>query len=230
MIGTSEHPSGGTEESMPRLVRATWRAGEPGHPGGELLPERAQVAGTRRRLYETALVLFGERGYHAVSVRDITGGVGVQASSLYAHVKSKQQLLVDLLTLGHEEHRDWLRRSMLEVGSEPVDQIQALTRAHVVVHARYPLLTRVCNRELGALAEDSRGPVLSIRLDAERLFFDVIERGQRLGAFAAGDPMLAVAAIGAMGIRVSEWWHPDLGIDVETLAETYARFAQRLVT
>jgi hypothetical protein len=57
-----------------------------------------------------------------------------------------------------------------------------------------------------------------------------VERGQRLGVFADGDPMLAVAAIGAMGIRVSEWWHPDLGISVEAVADTYAKFAVRLVT
>jgi AcrR family transcriptional regulator len=215
---------------LPRLARATWRAGEPGQLVGELLPERAQVEGTLRRIYESALLLFGQRGYHAVSVRDITREVGVQASSLYAHVKSKEQVLADLLTLGHEEHRDCLRAALLEAGSEPAEQITALTRAHVGVHARYPLLTRVCNRELGALSDDSRERVMSTRLDAERLFFDVVERGRRLGAFADTDPMLAVAAIGAMGIRVSEWWHPDLGLSVDDVAETYARFAVRMLT
>lgn len=230
MIGASQRGLRSPDGSVSRLVRATWRAGEPGQPTGELLPQRAQVQGTLRRIYETALLLFGERGYHAVSVRDITKGVGVQASSLYAHVKSKQQLLGDLLALGHEEHRDCLRAAMLEAGSEPADQIKALTRAHVAVHASYPLLTRVCNRELGALSEDRRERVLTIRLDAERLFFDVVERGQRLGAFTETDPMLVVAAIGAMGIRVAEWWHPDLGISVDTVADTYADFALRLVT
>jgi hypothetical protein len=118
---------------------------------------------------------------------------------------------------------------LLEAGSEPAEQIAALTRSHVRVHATYPLLTRVCNRELGSLREDQRREVLAIRLDSERLFLDVIERGQRLGAFHAADAMLAVAAIGAMGMRVAEWWHPDLGISVEALAGTYADFAIKLL-
>jgi len=42
--------------------------------------------------------------------------------------------------------------------------------------------------------------------------------------------MLAVAAIGAMGIRIAEWWHPQLDIDIDTVAETYATFAVRLLS
>jgi AcrR family transcriptional regulator len=214
-----------------RLAQVTQRAGAPASGStGPLLPVRAQSSGTLRRLYEVALVRFAERGFHAVSVRDLTRELGLQASSLYSHVSSKQQLLGDLIRLGHEEHRDQLRLAMLEASAEPADQIAALTRAHVRVHATYPLLTRVCNRELGALQDQQRQEILAIRLDAERLFLDVIERGRRLGAFTAPDTMLAVAAIGAMGMRVSEWWHPDVGVTVDEVADTYADFAVKLVS
>jgi len=215
-----------------QLAQVTWRVAEPWTPtpGTPLLPPRATASGTLRRILETSLVLFGQRGYHAVSVRDITRSVGLHASSLYAHFASKAQLLTELIRIGHEEHRALLRLSLLEAGSDPADQLAALTRAHVGLHTTYPLLARLCNRELSALPDDSRAEVLAIRLDAERMFFEVIERGQRLGAFTDVEPMLAVAAIGAMGIRLAEWWHPDLGLRVETVADTYARFAVALVT
>lgn len=226
----SESAATAVDPEVSRLARVTERAGAPlPSAAAGLLPNRSQATGTRRRLYEAALVQFGERGFHAVSVRDLTRELGLQASSLYAHVASKQDLLADLIRLGHEEHRDQLRLALLEAGSEPAEQISALTRAHVRVHATYPLLTRVCNRELGSLREDQRGEVLAIRLDSERLFLDVIERGQRLGAFHAPDAMLAVAAIGAMGIRVAEWWHPDVGVSIDDLSETYAEFAVKLL-
>ena len=200
------------------------------HAGpGALLPARAVLEGTARRIHETALVLFGQRGYHAVSVRDIAAEVGVKPSSIYAHVPSKQQLLTALVRAGHEEHRDALRASMLDDGSGPDDQLRALTRAHVLVHATYPTLTRVCNRELGSLGDEDRSEVMTIRLDAERMFLDVIERGQRMGEFGDTDPVLAVAAIGAMGMRVADWWHPEVGVEAEAVAETYAGFALRLV-
>jgi AcrR family transcriptional regulator len=215
-----------------RLARVTEQAatGLETWAGEQLLPPRVLTEGTLRRLYETALVLFGQRGFHAVSVRDLTSALGLQASTLYAHVSSKQDLLADLVRIGHEEHRDTLRLSLLEAGSDPREQIATLTRAHVRVHATYPLLTRVCNRELAAVPDARRDEIVAVRLEAERLFFDVVERGQRLGAFSAVDPMLAVAAIGAMGIRIAEWWHPQLDIDIETVAETYATFAVRLLS
>jgi hypothetical protein len=92
------------------------------------------------------------------------------------------------------------------------------------------LLTRLCNREIGALREADKADVLAIRFEANRLLLDVVERGQQLGAFRPGDPMLAVAAIGAMGIRVAEWWHPEVGVTSEEVEETYAGFAVKLLT
>jgi len=212
-----------------RLARVTEQASAHAADIGAKLPPRAQAEGTLRRLHETALLQFGERGFHAVSVRDLTGALGLQPSALYAHLPSKQHLLADLIRIGHEEHRDQLRLALLECGNDPFDQVDALTRAHVRLHATYPLLTRLCNRELGALRDEHKTEVLAIRFEANRLFLDVIERGQRLGSFASNDPMLVVAAIGAMGIRVAEWWRSDIGIDVDDVAETYADFARKLV-
>lgn len=187
------------------------------------------MTGTRRRVYEAALVLFAQRGYHGVSVREIAAEVGVRASSVYAHVPSKQHLLTDLVRLGHEEHRDRLHRALLDAGSDPGDQIKALARAHVFLHATFPLLARVCNRELGSIAEEHRADVMAVRVDAERLFLQVIDRGRQLGAFRPESAVLAVAAIGAMGIRVAEWWHPDLGLPAEMVADAYAEFALRML-
>lgn len=194
------------------------------------LPPRFAGTGTRLRLYETGLRLFAQRGYHAVSVRDLVRELDLQASSFYAHVPSKQQLLADLIRIGHEEHRDALRRALLEAGAPPIAQVEALTRAHVLFHCAHSLLARVCNRELGSLDDDVRAPILTVRVEAEKLFDEVIERGQELGVFAPVDPLLAVAAIGAMGIRVAEWWHAGLDVTADEVADTYAGFAVRLLT
>jgi AcrR family transcriptional regulator len=220
------------QDGTPQLARLTFEQPRASDVAVDspLLPARVSTTGTRRRLYETALRQFGERGYHAVSVRDLVGELGLQASTLYSHVASKQHLLADLIRIGHEEHRDTLRLALLDAGSEPDDQVKVLVRAHVRFHCAYPLLARVCNRELGSLDDEQRTEILAIRLDAERLFFDVIERGHRLGAFQTSEPVLAVAAIGAMGIRVAEWWQPTLGYTEDQVADTYAEFAVRLLS
>ncbi len=68
-----------------------------------LLPPRPDLGGARLRLFEAALQLFGERGYDAVSVRDLMGALGQQPGALYGHVPSKQHLLYELTCIGHEE-------------------------------------------------------------------------------------------------------------------------------
>lgn len=58
---------------------------------------------TKEKLFETAIDLFAQKGYSSVSVRDITGKVGVKESSLYNHFKSKDDLLNTILEMFHNE-------------------------------------------------------------------------------------------------------------------------------
>jgi AcrR family transcriptional regulator len=201
---------------------------QPAQSSPSLLPPRATADGTHRRLLEEALLLFGQWGFNGVSVREIAKASGIRASSVYGHLESKEQLLFQLTLLGHEEHHEVLRQALLEADSDPVDQITRLVRAHVTFHATYPLLARVCNRELAALGPESSVTVIGVREQSQQLFLDVIDRGIRLRAFDVPDPWLGLAAIGAMGIRVAEWFD-DAAYDVDHVADTYAEFASRLL-
>ncbi|MHB8437928.1 MAG: TetR family transcriptional regulator [Acidimicrobiales bacterium] len=176
-----------------------------------------------------ALTRFGERGYHAVPVRDIARGAGVRASSMYEHRASKEDLLVDLMMVGHEEHRDLLDGARRESGGNPRHQMTAIVRAHVRFHATYPLLARVCNRELGSLSPARLDQVLAVRNRTVQIIGDAIDGGVRQGVFRVPDVYLAAAAIGAMGIRVAEWYTPASGFGVEEVADSYALFALRLL-
>jgi len=194
-----------------------------------LLPPRPEWSEARRRLFETAIVLFGERGVHGVSVRDLMGELGQQPGALYGHVASKQQLLYELVRTGYEEHRRWLREALMEAGPDPVDQVRAVTRAHVLAHLTYPDLANVVNREERALSDDERNELAAIRHECEQLLLDVIERGVRLGQLHTEIPVLAVAAIGAMGVRAAERLVSS-PYTKEQIAETYASYAVRLLT
>lgn len=188
----------------------------------QLLPARFDSDGTLRRIYEAALTRFAVRGYHGVSIRDIADACGIKASSIYAHVPSKERLLYDLILKGHEEHRDHLRNALLSAGSEPGDQLRDLVAAHVRFHADYPVLATVCNNELHALAEDSASDVQAIRDEGVRMFSDVIERGRNLERFHCEDPLLVTAAIAAMGIRVAAWYRPQAPSANEEISDRYA--------
>jgi AcrR family transcriptional regulator len=194
-----------------------------------LLPPRASADGTHRRLQEEALIRFGERGFHGVSVREIAQAAGVQASSVYSHLASKEELLFQLMFVGHEEHHEAMRHALLEADADPVSQVRHIVDAHVRFHADYPLLARVCNREMAALSPASREKVVAIRRQSEQLFLDVIQRGVRLGVFDVPDPWLAAAAILAGGLRVCEWWGDEIGYSVDDVVTAYQEFSTRML-
>jgi AcrR family transcriptional regulator len=195
-----------------------------------LLPPCEGLSDARRRLYEAAVTLFGDRGFHAVSVRDLAASLGLQPGAIYAHVSSKQELLFELMRLGIQTHRDALKGALLDAGREPEDQVRALTREHVLVHLRYQALARMASREARSMSAEQQAELALIRLESERMFRDVIDRGIRLGRFSVSQGELAVIAIGGMGVRVAEWWDPSSSHSPEQIADTYADFAVRLVT
>ncbi len=64
---------------------------------------------TKQKIIETALALFSERGYDAVSVGEIAAAVGIKAPSLYNHFPSKQSIfdaIVETTALQYEKDTD----------------------------------------------------------------------------------------------------------------------------
>ncbi|MFN8028074.1 MAG: TetR family transcriptional regulator [Acidimicrobiia bacterium] len=69
-------------------------------------PRTPKAAATRRQLIGVAGDLFIERGYDAVSLKDIADEAGLTKGAIYGHFSSKGQLLVEVIRwkLAEREH------------------------------------------------------------------------------------------------------------------------------
>lgn len=56
----------------------------------------AEGEATRRRLYETAISLIGERGYEAATLREVAARAGVSVGLLYRYFPSKRSIVLAL--------------------------------------------------------------------------------------------------------------------------------------
>ena len=74
---------------------------------------------TKEKIMDVALHMFSERGYEAVSIRDICGEVGIKESTLYYHFKNKKDIL-DSLTAKFREHINGLLCDVDEILDEPL--------------------------------------------------------------------------------------------------------------
>ncbi len=71
----------------------------------------------KEKILNTAIDLFSNKGFNAVSVRDITRGVGIKESSLYNHFKSKDEILETIF---------WNFRMETAKIMPPVDQLETI--------------------------------------------------------------------------------------------------------
>jgi AcrR family transcriptional regulator len=156
-----------------------------------------------------------------VTVREIANRVGIHVSSIYGHIPSKEMLLFQLQLIGHEEHHDQVATAIAQAGPDVGDRIAAYLRAHVRVHLTYRMLARVSNKELYALTGERQRRIQAIREESRQLLVDLIDEGGRQGAFLRQDAWLLAVMLGNMGLRVCEWWTPELGYPADQVEELY---------
>jgi AcrR family transcriptional regulator len=194
------------------------------------LPEGVTPPGTRGQILREALALYAETGFHGTSIRAIAAKVGINSATLYAHYPSKEQVLAELVRIGHQELTTRLTETLaaLPQAAGPIAELAGLVRAHVHLHTDYPLLAVVTNGELHALSPQHAAPALELRATCRRLLVDILERGVKDEDFHVPDLLLAATAIGGIGMQVAQWFGPDQPYSREQVADTYVEFALRI--
>jgi AcrR family transcriptional regulator len=62
-----------------------------------MLPDEPEEMTTKEKIFEASLDLFAQKGFDAVSMREIAEAVGIKKASLYSHFSGKDELLEKLL-------------------------------------------------------------------------------------------------------------------------------------
>jgi len=182
----------------------------------------------RARILDAALELFVERGYLGTTMDDIGAAVAMKGPSLYKHVRSKQELLAELM-----------RRSILSVHAahdaavattEDVElRLRRAVEAHVRFHARNRLDAFLGSRELGNLAPEHRPEIIRLRKAYERSFRRLVDAGIAAGRFSVRSPELTTFALLDMGTGVAVWFRDDGDASVDEIAYHYGDLAMRMV-
>ena len=195
------------------------------------LPDSIGETGSKRQILCQSLKLFAERNFSGASVRDIAEACGLKPASLYAHYKSKEEILATLIVAGHKVHMDAIDRAVSGVTASR-EALIAWVDAHVRFHGEYPMLATVINHELHALPADRIKGALQYREDAIDRLLKILALGEENGEFRCGaDHWLTAASLGAMGMRVAHWYtgEAENKYSLDEVSETYQKFALRIV-
>ncbi len=136
----------------------------------------------RERVLEVAEQLFHERGYNAVSMRDIAEALEMRQASLYYHVPDgKEQLFVEITQRGLMRHRQGLEEII--AGVEPNIEVQLQAAAHWLSdHAPIKLLSML-ETDMPAISQEGAQKLTYLAfqcffLPLTKLFQEAIEKGE----------------------------------------------------
>lgn len=181
---------------------------------------------TRETMTEVAVRLFSENGYTGTTMRDIAKAVGVLPGSLYAHIESKETLLLDIVSQGIA--RFLAIEQLLEAHPEtPGAKLRRAIRAHVDIVAADPEHTLVVFHQWRFLSEPNLAAAIEMRRRYANTFVKIIDSGKAQGEFSAHlDTRIAVFGIlGALN-WIPEWYSPK---GVTSAAEIADRLADTLI-
>lgn len=176
---------------------------------------------TRDEILTAAAQIIGQKGFHATSMQDIAQAVNLQKGSLYHHVNSKQEILVELL----DQALDLLIERMNEVLvlDIPVDQkLRKAVTAYFITLVNQRNLASVLLLEHRSLDPEYHSRHIPRRDRYEHLWRDLINQGVDEGVFCCIDPsMAAKAVLGVINWTIT-WYRKDGSLTVEEIADQFA--------
>ena len=182
---------------------------------------------TGPRVRQAALKLFAQKGYAAVSMRQIATEVGLQAGALYLYTPDKQALLYELM----KDHLEELLSAwqLLPDAGDPNERLQQFTRFHILYHLDRPESVFVAYMELRNLTPDNFTRIEALRRSYENELEKILIDGQALGQFRVPDTKLAALAVIAMLTGVNTWYRQGGRLSRVTVADIYWDMVRKAV-
>jgi AcrR family transcriptional regulator len=152
-----------------------------------------------------AAELFKEKGYKAASMRELADIVGVEAASLYNHIRSKSELLHLICFDVANRYAQFMEEVEAEKTTS-LQKIEKLLRFHITGMVKSFEEVYVCDREWRHLSEPYLSNFQNQRRIHRRRFASIIEEGIKKKEFKKIDPTTAVLIM-LHAISGIESWH-----------------------
>lgn len=176
---------------------------------------------TRDEILIAAAQVFRQKGFHGASMSDIAEAVNLQKASLYHHVSSKQEILLELL----DRALQMLSEGMLAVMAQdaPADQkLRLAMRSYLHVMTDNLDVTAVLLMEHRSLNDELKTRHIPIRDNFENMWRDLIQDGNEAGIFNCPDvPMTVRGLLGVLNWTIT-WYRPEGSLSPEQIADHFA--------
>ena len=162
---------------------------------------------TREEILIAAAQIFSQKGFHATSMQDIAQAVNLQKASLYHHVSSKQEILVDVLDQALDLRIERMQ-AVMALPLPPDEMLRQAVRVYLTTLLEHRDLAAVLLLEHRNLDPDLHARHIPRRDRFEQLWRDLIQQGLDSGVFCCTDPaMTSRALLGTLHWTITWYRH-----------------------
>ncbi|WP_214407540.1 TetR/AcrR family transcriptional regulator [Pseudonocardia lacus] len=175
--------------------------------------------GRWQELLDIAAVIFARKGYKSTTLQDIADEFGVLKGSLYHYIRSKDDLLFEVIRSVYSEGLENVR-SHAEAESDPVERLRSVVRGHIRYLIDNLVQTTVLLHEFDQLSDERRAE-MPIR-DYQTIVADLISAAKDDARLKPDlDPQLAALAVLGAANWIYRWYRPGAR-SPEEIADQYA--------
>ncbi len=133
----------------------------------------------KQEIYRTAAKLFKEKGYSAVTMRDLAAAVGIKAASLYNHITSKQQILSEIILDIAEQFTKGID-AIADQDTSTISKLKEVIAQHITLTTDNPYGMAALNNDWMHL-EGKLDHYLDLRTGYEKKFRNMVLEGKESG-------------------------------------------------
>lgn len=188
---------------------------------------RPRVVNERSDVRKAAVALFAEQGYRATGVREIADALGIGATSIYSHIKSKSELfheiLIDTLDAILAVQQDAIASS-----PDVVEQLRRAAESQVRFLVEHPQEAVITIRDFRWAEGEALAAIYERRRRYRKVFEDLLIEGAKQGRMSVSNAKITAFAIIEMAEGVPRWFRRGGDASINQLAYLYGEYALRI--
>ena len=178
-----------------------------------------KITDRKLEIITIAAQLFKEKGYSAVTMRDIAQAMNIKAASLYNHIKSKQEILVLIIIEIAEEFTN-VMNEIVDSSDSVLTKIERVIQLHVSITLRNADALACLNNDWMHLTDDELRYFVKMRTEYEANFRKIISAGVLAGELKNSNQEVVVFSILSTLRTMYLWYNKTKDLDDQTLQNT----------
>ncbi len=154
------------------------------------------------KIFAAVFSITYNKGYQAMSMRDLSLKTGMSLGALYAYFPGKDELLAIMQT----QARAMVKGTLEEFSNaykDPLEKLRAVIKAHIFLSELFRPWFYFTFMEARNLTTQGFDAVKSIEEHTQKILSDILVQGEKIGVFKPGNHDLTACMIKAMQ---QEWY------------------------